>query len=102
MKPRFTKRKARMTSIKPEDKVRYEPLKYKKMPKEVHWNKETTNSWEDVYGIFIERNIDPTREQIINAFDEANRNADRENEWGMDGFWEILSTAVSQFEDDDE
>ena len=51
-------------------KFYYEPDKFSKMPKPEK-AAATKLSWEDVYGKFLERDIDPSRIQIIKAFDRA-------------------------------
>ena len=51
-----------------------------------------TISWEDVYGIFIDKGIDPTKEMIEDAFVFAVQNSG--NECMMDSFSENIKFAV--------
>ena len=79
----------------------YRPEKFKGMPKP---ESILTISWEDVYGIFIDKGIDPTKEMIEDAFDFAVRNSD--NECIMGAFRTNVEFAVDEnsgdFDDNEE
>ena len=74
-----------MTKIRP----KFQPEKFKDMPKP---QSILTISWEDVYGIFIDKGIDPTKEMIEDAFVFAVQNSG--NECMMDSFSENIKFAV--------
>lgn len=91
-------------------KLKYEPEQFQNqnMPKptEIIF---TSLSWEDVYGRFLESEIDPTRIQIIKAFEYCLENGIDKyvEDNGMNGYWQIIDEAVDQFsiwtkEDDEE
>ena len=79
--------------------MKFEDIDPKKMPEPVCILK---LSWEDIWGTFVDDyNIEPTEEQIIEAFDIAERNAD--NEAMMGSFWENCRYACSEvYQDQDE
>lgn len=90
--------------MKNENKINglvYEPEKFKDMPKPIK-APATKLSWEDVYGKFLEDKIQPTRNQIIKAFERAGEYIDKATfEYGMEGFWQCVQDAVSNFSEED-